>query len=141
MRMKSADKAKWLEALRSGEYTQTEGALCNDGKYCCLGVLEVVLDGDYEKNVDGTSKGSCTSDFLGRHGIEVELRSTGFENEPVTEYPKYAFSGVYGTLMELNDEMVREYDAAADEDLSTGDHVYSFSYIADYIEENVEVYD
>lgn len=37
-------KAKWLEALRSGEYKQGTGSLCTiqeDGTswYCCLGVL------------------------------------------------------------------------------------------------------
>lgn len=29
---------RWLTALRSGEYEQGTGALCKDGKYCCLGV-------------------------------------------------------------------------------------------------------
>lgn len=28
----------WIAALRSGEYKQCTGGLCNDGKYCCLGV-------------------------------------------------------------------------------------------------------
>lgn len=33
-------KAKWLEALRSGEYEQTTGMLrSRDNKFCCLGVL------------------------------------------------------------------------------------------------------
>jgi len=32
-------KQKWIEALRSGNYTQGQGFLCNDNKYCCLGVL------------------------------------------------------------------------------------------------------
>jgi len=32
-------KKAWVEALRSGEYEQTDGGLCYDGKYCCLGVL------------------------------------------------------------------------------------------------------
>ena len=34
-------KAKWLTALRSGEYLQGEGRLFNsqDTSYCCLGVL------------------------------------------------------------------------------------------------------
>ena len=33
-------KAKWVEALRSGKYTQARGALHRkDGSYCCLGVL------------------------------------------------------------------------------------------------------
>lgn len=29
----------WAEALRSGEYEQTQGALHNEYGYCCLGVL------------------------------------------------------------------------------------------------------
>ncbi len=36
-------KAKWLTALRSGEYEQGKGALCTvdhgDKRFCCLGVL------------------------------------------------------------------------------------------------------
>lgn len=32
-------KEKWLNALRSGEYSQTEGSLKTDDGFCCLGVL------------------------------------------------------------------------------------------------------
>lgn len=32
-------KTLWLDALRSGEYEQATGQLCENGKYCCLGVL------------------------------------------------------------------------------------------------------
>lgn len=32
-------KAKWIAALRSGEYQQGNGCLHQDGKFCCLGVL------------------------------------------------------------------------------------------------------
>lgn len=32
-------KAKWVAALRSGEYKQGEGRLRNGDKFCCLGVL------------------------------------------------------------------------------------------------------
>jgi len=32
-------KQKWLKALRSGRYEQANGALEEDGKNCCLGVL------------------------------------------------------------------------------------------------------
>lgn len=32
-------KAKWVEALRSGEYKQGKGVLEQEGKFCCLGVL------------------------------------------------------------------------------------------------------
>ena len=37
-------KAKWVAALRSGEYTQGRYSLITeDGGYCCLGVLCMVL--------------------------------------------------------------------------------------------------
>lgn len=32
-------KARWVEALRSGEYPQGKGYLNRNGQYCCLGVL------------------------------------------------------------------------------------------------------
>ena len=37
--MKLEIKQKWVAALRSGEYEQTEGVLRNGNGYCCLGVL------------------------------------------------------------------------------------------------------
>lgn len=37
--MKKEIKEKWIAALRSGEYQQTDGYLQRDGKFCCLGVL------------------------------------------------------------------------------------------------------
>lgn len=40
-------KAKWVEALRSGNYRQCAEVLHNDaGQFCCLGVLHHVLTGD-----------------------------------------------------------------------------------------------
>ena len=35
-------KAKWLEALRSGQHKQAKCELFNDNGYCCLGVLSLV---------------------------------------------------------------------------------------------------
>lgn len=32
-------KAKWIAALRSGDYVQGRNGLRKEGKYCCLGVL------------------------------------------------------------------------------------------------------
>jgi hypothetical protein len=31
-------RAKWVAALRSGDYKQVEGRLLDKGRYCCLGV-------------------------------------------------------------------------------------------------------
>lgn len=42
-------KAKWVAALRSGQYKQGKGKLlANDGAMCCLGVLEAVCGTDVE---------------------------------------------------------------------------------------------
>ena len=32
-------RAEWVAALRSNEFAQGTGGLCEEGKYCCLGVL------------------------------------------------------------------------------------------------------
>lgn len=37
--MKPEIKARWTQALRSGEYPQTTETLKDDDGYCCLGVL------------------------------------------------------------------------------------------------------
>lgn len=37
--MKPEIKAKWITALRGGEYQQTKGALRDARGFCCLGVL------------------------------------------------------------------------------------------------------
>ena len=38
---------KWLQALESGEYEQTQDELCQGGKYCCLGVATHVFNPDH----------------------------------------------------------------------------------------------
>lgn len=37
--MTKSEARKWIRALRSGKFKQGQGALCKDGKHCCLGVL------------------------------------------------------------------------------------------------------
>lgn len=41
--MKKAIATKWVNALRSGKYTQTQNCLYDGEGYCCLGVLCDVL--------------------------------------------------------------------------------------------------
>lgn len=135
MRMKAEDKAKWLEALRSGEYKQTDNTLCNGTAYCCLGVLEVALDGKVEKDPSGTALGCPTIDFLARHSIEIELRAPKYWVP--TEFPAYDYHGTFARLIEMNDAL--ELDDDGEE--IYGAHVNTFLDIANYIEKNVEVYD
>lgn len=53
IRMKKSDWEKWDTALRSGEYKQCAGELYtpteSGASYCCLGVLQKVLDGRIER--------------------------------------------------------------------------------------------
>ena len=70
MRMPKELKQKWIDALRSGEYPQTVGTLCNVNGFCCLGVLEYVAVGAIELHPDrGTSAAMPSDDFYARNNI------------------------------------------------------------------------
>lgn len=44
----------WPDALRNGEYKQTEGHLKDETGYCCIGVLdEIVFDPEWKKHDEG----------------------------------------------------------------------------------------
>ena len=61
-KLKPEYKTRWLEALRSGDYRQTQQTLRNDEGFCCLGVLCDVVKNDV--NTDWTNeRGGYT--FLG----------------------------------------------------------------------------
>jgi hypothetical protein len=102
-------KAKWVAALRSGEYSQGESALKKDGKFCCLGVLCDTIDpsGWSEPEKTGytryTFEGSSDECWL-----------------PGTLEEKLGLRSKTGPLMAMND-----YDKK------------SFAEIADYIEQNL----
>lgn len=93
--MKKADWEKWDAALRSGEYVQGTGALRDsNGRYCCLGVLEVALEGEVEMmNQNGRSpepRPEPSLDWLADHGVEFRC-VTG---EPTVDpwLPKFGMS-------------------------------------------------
>lgn len=60
-------KAKWVAALRSGEYQQAQGVLCNGSAFCCLGVLSKVAafpeyNGQHFLVPEEDEEGNCTGD-------------------------------------------------------------------------------
>jgi hypothetical protein len=73
-------KAKWVEALRSGEYEQARGHL-NDHKhntFCCLGVLADIQDGIEWRNL------GCPyidEDCVANHGLLLPPASGGLISE------------------------------------------------------------
>jgi hypothetical protein len=70
IRMPKEMKRKWITALRSGEYKQGTGALkTDDGRYCCLGVLQMVVSGDVSR-LEGRQPAAMPSKaWCAAHGI------------------------------------------------------------------------
>lgn len=114
--MKEDVKKKWLEALRSGEYKQVRGGLCNIENgvkvgHCCLGVLCECLAND----------GVVTSDAS------------------VNRIGSYTYTGLpmagaltHSLLAHLNLDVKEESNL-----IRMNDKGKSFVEIADYIEKNV----
>jgi hypothetical protein len=46
-------KAKWVKALRSGEYQQGTSALRRVDEFCCLGVLADMIGANWVRRKDG----------------------------------------------------------------------------------------
>lgn len=73
--MKKKIAKQWVEALRSGEYKQANGRLCDGGtKFCCLGVLtELFIQHKHENTKLGQYKyGWETSSITGRISFKGE---------------------------------------------------------------------
>ncbi len=139
-KLPKAFATKWVEALRSGKYNQTEGQLVSSAEteltfentaFCCLGVAGVVC-------------GYTLS----------ELDSFGFlfgDNYP--KVPQEIQNGpdhrtLVQVLSEMNDGLSnREKDAYGDlgyifRPLKVVEHnKFSFNQIADFIEDNCEFYE
>ena len=106
---------KWVKTLRSGKYEQGEGALHEDGHYCCLGVLCDI------SNLSAWS-GLNNSDYINVGDLLpetvrqwAEMNSSSGDNEiALTE----DIEAVSESLVDKNDRGV------------------SFEEIADFIEDN-----
>ena len=120
-RKEKAIKRKWLAALRSGNYSQTTGCLFRDkeeaaekGKphgYCCLGVLQHVLNGGVQTTDSGLVNGRPTDEWYLQEGIDSKFI-----------YDEDGLSGIEDALVNMNDG-------------SGGCGKKNFLEIADYIEE------
>lgn len=112
--MDSELKQKWLDALRSGQYEQGRGTMrTEDNKFCCLGVLCDLLDpGEWEQ-------GPFTNAYF----------FDGMRDLPSTRVKKRV--GLLGLL--------GPHDGVSPVSKLAGmnDSGYSFTQIADWIEENL----
>jgi hypothetical protein len=104
-------KQRWVDALRSGDYPQTQCELTNGAGFCCLGVLcDIVDDTKWIDSEDG-------------------VVSYDFGNNMCSEFPSHVW------LVEVVN--LPHYQAQA---LATfnDDDGYGFNDIADWIEDNVK---
>lgn len=115
MKLPKRLKARWLKALRSGEYGQTKFTLCDgEGNFCCLGVLEhIAMSGSVETHRLGNYKDLPTLDFYKYANIDVDKVRMVPEGPRILDYHVMK-------LMSMNDNSV------------------SFKEIADWIEEQIE---
>lgn len=111
--MKSDIKAKWVEALRSGNYGQTTGVLHRtNGGFCCLGVLADICGVEWKES----------SDHITYHLIVDEcLDNPAYEMLP----HDWAYNELY-LSWETQEELSHMNDGGFD-----------FIEIADWIEENL----
>lgn len=108
-------KAKWLKALRSGEYKQGRELLkTKDGKYCCLGVL-AEINGHLKEN------GCVLLEYVVEHRPS-QIYTAGILDTDGGSWRNDVQGTVLEQAMEMNDSF--EHD---------------FNSIADYIEENLVV--
>ena len=114
--MKERIKELWVEALRSGEFIQTEGALKNSDGYCCLGVLC-----ELHRRAFGGSKWI-------KIDSNAEAHYCGHTGDLPNEVIEWAdFPGPEGEKGSLEETLVTMNDIAKN----------TFSEIADFIEANV----
>lgn len=74
MAISAAFKAKWVKALRSGKFEQTDGTLKDKDGYCCLGVachLLGIADRALEKTTEGYGQ-----TWLAPQGFSLEASET-----------------------------------------------------------------
>jgi hypothetical protein len=100
--MREDVKAKWLEALRSGEYKQGREALRTvDNAYCCLGVLCDIVGVEW------------TFGARGAYGHYGDTQKVAHPDKRVYEACGLDDSHE-GTLVEMNDDAGKTFAEIAD---------------------------
>lgn len=93
--MTSEQKAKWLAALRSGEYNQTWGELYSSAMpagYCCLGLFAHSVLGLADQRIIGLN-----------HLTQIDCSSLGEWTSADWSHPEPNLNGIQETLAYLND--------------------------------------
>lgn len=128
--MRNVTKQEWIDALRSGDYDQGQGALVKideqgECSYCCLGVLAHIAGAD-RKVVDNHS--NLAYDFDGRIESAIlpeTVAGTLVSDLDLTRVVEYTTD--YGSGGTDTDDIMHVLT-------SRNDHGWTFERIADYLE-------
>lgn len=82
--MRQDIKTAWTKALRSGDYQQTQGRLCDANGYCCIGVLTEVLAKDFPAELDGYT---VDLDYQQSDGKRILITGPGYDNIAKESFP------------------------------------------------------
>lgn len=106
---------EWAEALESGDYSQTDGALSRDGGHCCLGVLcELAAKADVipsavqviERDWDtGEETPSPHYSYLGLESFPPDAVAVWAFGDEETRDPELMFDGDLHPASALNDTL------------------------------------
>lgn len=119
---------KWLTDLRSENYRQAHGVLHKNGKFCCLGVACITAGYSIDDlKTPGGSFATVIKEF--KEEEDDENRETNFLAKDLPNVPEELKggcldNGLVGKLTDMND---------------CG--LYSFTELAEWIENNVEFYE
>lgn len=137
---------KWVDELKSGNYRQGKGYLCNgDNEYCCLGVLgeiapnirksklPIAYNYNYNfYNVDNSNRIYATGlaeEFISLTGIQeiISYKNYTIINKE-SKVIKYTNNNFENILMNMNDEMELSF-------IEIANIIYDFIeiYIEDYV--------
>lgn len=115
-------KARWVAALRSGQYQQTEGYLQTRDGFCCLGVLcEIaVQDGVIQSEVREVHEAHTNTQGIVTYGTEGNTMEAVLPS-PVYDWarlddsnPRVIYDGVSIPISDLNDDEKLNFDQIAD---------------------------
>lgn len=150
MAMNPVEKAKWVAALKSGNFPQAGGALKTDEGFCCLGVLcEVSGLGEWEKektNVDVLDSESQ----MGYPYSKANTKVWEVGNSSAAILPSFVVSLVWlesdNPYVSIPEELLPEINRTCELTLGLGakvnltllnDHKVPFPLIAQLIERDV----
>ena len=124
--------AEWIAALRSGKYKQGRQLLCNEGRFCCLGVL---ADISGVPKLNKYQEGQLNETYMFNiPGVEqADWKQAAWSMIPIPLWPTFLEDLDLSVMVPAMDEY--GCDTLHNRLTRMNDDGFSFNEIANYIEE------